>query len=130
YSVLDQNYDARVDHRFNNAHSLFVRYAFAHHMDDTADRPDCTLDAWMRLRPTTGVNDNHAHSTVGEENWILSDRKVNTFRVHWVWNDLRAIPHSYGLNISRPSFTCGQSTIWPQWFPERRISFFDTFFLT
>jgi hypothetical protein len=129
-STLDGNFDGRIDHRFNNANNMFVRYAYAHHIDDTGDRPVRTLDLGLRIGPNTGTNDNHAHSIVGEENWIISDRKVNTVRVHGVWNDLRAIPFFTGLSISRPSFTWGQSQIWPQWFPERRVSAFDTFFLT
>ncbi len=130
FAVRDSNLDARVDHRFTDSHSLFVRYANAQHMDDTGNRPIRTLDLGLRIGPTTGINENDAHSVVGEENWILSDRMVNTFRVHGLWNDLRATPHFTGLNINRPSFVWGQSTIWPQWFPERRVSFFDTLFLT
>lgn len=130
FPSLDLNLNGRVDHRFNQTHSLFVRYAYAHHMDNTGDRPVRTLDLGLQTGPTTGLNDNHAHSVVGEQNWILSDRKVNTFRVHGLWNDLRAIPNFYGLGINRPSFAWGQNVNFPQWFPERRVSVFDTLFIT
>ncbi len=130
FSVRDDNLDARVDHRVNDSHSLFVRYANAQHFDDTGNRPVRTTVGLVPLGPTTGVNDNDAHSVVGEENWILSDRKVNTFRVHGLWNDLRAVPNFFGLGVNRPSFVWGQNVNFPQWFPERRLSFFDTLFIT
>lgn len=81
-STLDQNADARVDHRFNDSHNMFVRYAFNDNVRDGGDRPLRTLDLGLRIGPTTGFDLGRAHSVVGEENWILSDRMVNSFRVH------------------------------------------------
>lgn len=111
---------ARLDHRFNDAHSLFVRYAYDNQQlirtqAVTADSNQ--IDEYSR-----------SHSVIGEENWILSNRMVNTFRVHYLKQRVGNTPYSFESGINRPSVQTGQRNISPQHFPKTKTTFFDTLY--
>jgi hypothetical protein len=111
---------SRLDHRLNDAHSLFVRYAYDNQklirtQAVTADSNQ--IDEYSR-----------SHSVVGEENWILSDRMVNTFRVHYLKQRVGNTPYSFEAGINRPSVQTGQRNISPQHFPKTKTTIFDTLY--
>lgn len=112
----------RLDHRFADAHSAFVRYAYEN-------------QAVMRLllapSSDTGQVDafSRAHSLVAEEDWILSPRTVNTFRVHWFQHTSGGVPHRADRGVAeiRPAVSLGL-TNGGEWvnFPRTRLVLFDT----
>jgi hypothetical protein len=111
----------RFDHRLSDAHSLFVRYAY---------------DNQKLLRTQAVTSDSNqideysrSHSVVGEENWILSNRMVNTFRVHYLKQRVGNTPYSFDSGINRPSVQTGQRNISPQHFPKTKTTIFDTLYV-
>ncbi|MGH9348112.1 MAG: carboxypeptidase regulatory-like domain-containing protein [Vicinamibacterales bacterium] len=112
----------KLDHRFNDSHSMFVRFA----LDDqkalrVANRPSDEFE-----------NDdvNRAKSLIAEENWMVSQRAVNTLRVHFLDHVLGTEAHSDGVAISRPSIQLGRNPAQPQSFPRKRLELYDTFYLS
>jgi len=124
----DRNFLGRVDHRFNDAHSLYVRYALGYWIRDDGTRPMRTLNG-ITLSPHTEIQKSLSNSVVAEEKWIVSDTKLNTLRFHVLDNQLRGEPHSFEPRVQRPSFAWGQYFRDPQWFPQHKYSLADTFFL-
>jgi outer membrane receptor protein involved in Fe transport len=111
--------DAKWDYRFNNSHSTFVRWAYDNQQTLGGSAPTAT-----------SVNDySRSHSIVSEENWVLSNNKVNVFRVHLLHHNVGTVPNNYDVNISRPSGTTGQDTTVPQFFPRTRLSLYDTVYV-
>ena len=111
--------DAKVDHRFTNNHSMFVRWAF----DNQQTRGGCAPTA-------TCVNDySKSHSIAAEENWVISNNKVNVLRTHVLHHNVGTVPNNYDVSISRPSGTTGQDTTVPQFFPRTRVSLYDTLYI-
>jgi hypothetical protein len=111
--------DAKVDHRFSDRQSMFVRWAY--------DNQE-TLGGSAPI--ATSVNDySRSHSVVAEENWVLSNNKVNVFRAHLLHHNVGTVPNNYDVNISRPSGTTGQDTTVPQFFPRTRLSLYDTIYI-
>ncbi len=111
----------RVDHRISDSHSLFVRYAY---------------DNQKLLRTQAVTSDSNqideysrSHSIVGEENWILSGRMVNTFRVHYLKQRVGNTPYSFDAGVNRPSVQTGQRNISPQHFPKTKTTIFDTLYV-
>ena len=125
----DKNALARVDHRVNSDHSLYVRYAIGDWIKDEGDRPVRVVDG-VTLGPLAEIQKGLSQSLIFEEKWILSDRKLNSMRVHVLDNQLRGEPHSFETRIQRPSFTWGQFHRDPQHFPQRKYSLLDTLFLS
>jgi hypothetical protein len=127
----DKNLLGRVDHRINEAQSIYVRYALGDWIKDDGDRP-------VRIDPATGtklgplaeIQKGFSQSLVTEEKWILSNTRLNNIRVHILDNQLHGYPHSYEPRIQRPSFGWGQFHRDPQWFPQYKYAFNDTFFMT
>lgn len=112
---------AKVDHRFNDAHSLFVRYVYDNQTS-------------LRINNVTSDSNNsddvsRAHSLIGEETWTLSQNMVNSFRVHFFKHFSGSTVHSTDLNIVRPSVQTGQATTNPQFFPRTKLSMYDTMYI-
>jgi len=119
-SVKDnQMVDGKVDHRFNDKHSMFVRYAYDNQESQSGSSP----------QTNSNYDLSRSHSIASEENWIVSNNKVNVFRMHILKHRIATVPTNYDLNISRPSGTIGQNTTSPQYFPRLLTSFYDTFYI-
>lgn len=112
------------DHRLNDRSSLFVRYAID---DQFATRTNNNVSS-----DSANVNDSSKmHSVIGEQSWVLSNSAVNTFRVHYMWNEVATLPVTLGVAQEvRPSVTTGQNWTSPQFFPRSRIQVFETFYKT
>jgi hypothetical protein len=120
---------SRVDHRFNNAHSMYVRYAFDDQNYNGAERPLAQVDGMM-LGGTTTSDTSRSHSLVIEENWIQSASRLNTLRVHVLQHQVATVPTSTTLGVSKISGSWGQNGIAPQYFPRFVLSINDTWHLT
>jgi carboxypeptidase family protein/TonB-dependent receptor-like protein len=125
----DKNLMARLDHRLNEGHGMYVRYAVGDWIRDDGDRPVRVLNG-ITLGALAEIQKGLSNSIVAEENWILSDSKLNTVRLHILNNQLRGEPHSFEPRLQRPSFTWGQFHRDPQWFPQSKYALTDTFFIT
>ncbi len=111
----------RFDHRVSDAHSFFVRYAYDNQqlIRTQAVSSDANqIDEYSR-----------SHSVVGEENWLVSGRMVNTLRVHYLKQRVGNTPYSFESGINRPSISTGQRNISPQHFPKAKTSIYDTLYL-
>ena len=115
---------AKIDHRINDRSSFFVRYAFD---DQYATRTNNNVSS-----DSANVNDlSKMHSTISEQNWVLSNTAVNTLRAHFMWNEVATLPVTLGVpQIVRPSVTTGQNWTAPQFFPRSRFQLFETFYKT
>jgi hypothetical protein len=111
----------KVDHRFNDRSSFFLRYAF----DDQFATRTATVTS-----DSANVNDSSKmHSTIGEQNWVLSNSTVNTLRAHYMWNEVATVPVTLGVAQEvRPSVTTGQNWTSPQFFPRTRLQIFETLY--
>jgi hypothetical protein len=120
YTVTDKIFDTKVDHRFSEANSLVVRYAYDNQFTPSGG-------------PTNSANTftdySLSHSVVAEDNWILSQNTVNTFRYALLHHNLYTLPANVDLAIGRPSFSFGQNGVDPQLFPRTNNSFFDTLYV-
>ena len=111
----------KVDHRFNDRNSLFVRWA---HDQQNAERTGNTTS------DSRQVNDySHMHSIIVENNAVLPGNNVNSLRFQFMNHDLGTVPNSFDLSIARPSASFGQDTTVPQDFPRKRYQIFDTFYI-
>ena len=111
----------KVDHRFSDRNSLFVRWA---HDDQYAQRTANTTS------DSRQVNDySHMHSVIVENNAVLPHNRVNSLRFQFMNHDLGTVPNSFDLSIARPSASFGQDTTVPQDFPRKRYQVFDTFYV-
>lgn len=113
----------KVDHRFTDRASAFLRYAF----DDQFATRTGTVTS-----DSANVNDSSKmHSLIGEQNLVLSNSAVNTLRVHYMWNEVATVPVTLGVaQVVRPSVTTGQNWTSPQFFPRTRYQVFETFYKT
>jgi hypothetical protein len=113
----------KVDHRFTDRASMFVRYAF----DDQYATRTGTVTS-----DSANVNDSSKmHSVIGEQNLVVSNSAVNTLRAHYMWNEVATVPVTLGVaQVVRPSVTTGQNWTSPQFFPRTRIQLFETFYKT
>lgn len=107
--MTDRMGAAKIDHRFSNSQSFFVRYLY---------------DNQYILREGTPSSDerqtderNITHSIVAEQDSILSQAVVNTLRFHYLKQYLELLGHSDKMSISRPSVSTGSATNAPQYFP-------------
>lgn len=129
--VRRRNFDARVDHRFNDAHNMYVRYAHDFYGDYAPQKPTQVLDRGLLTLGAADLSDfSRSYSTVAEENWILSSRAVNTLRAHVLIHRLYAEPTFFGQAVSRPSFSWGQQQQSPQRFPRERLTITESFLIT
>jgi hypothetical protein len=113
--------DMKLDHRFSDRHSVVTRYS----------HDNQTLLRTQNVTSETNQIDEYSrsHSLIVEENWIVSANKVNTFRLHYLTQDVGNTPHSFDLGISRPSVSTGQSGISPQFFPRSKPALYDTLYI-
>jgi outer membrane receptor protein involved in Fe transport len=119
----------RVDYRFNDRQSLYVRYAFDD-QEARGDRKPSRIDENGVTLGTGSTDDlSTSHSIIANQNWILSSNKVNTLRVHLLKHEVATIPNSFDLGVTRPSASWGQSGIAPQYFPRTRVSVFETLYI-
>lgn len=115
-------FDTKVDHRFNDKHSLFVRYAF----DDQFILRNSNTTSDSRQ----GDDFSTTHSAVGEMTSILSSRLVNSMRVHFLTQTVGTLTHSTAAGVTRPSIATGPAATWPQYFPRKRATVGETLYYT
>jgi hypothetical protein len=120
YRVTEHLFDTKVDHRFNDAHSVTVRYAYDNQTTPTGGPANSS---------GTQIDYSKSHSIVAAHNWIMSQSRVNTLRVHLLNHNLESLPTNYDLGINRPSYSFGQNGVDPQSFPRRNISLFETMYV-
>jgi hypothetical protein len=72
--VRRRDFDARVDHRLNDKHNMYVRYAFDFYGDYAPTKPARSLDGGLPLG-SADLNDSASRTARGEENWILSGNR-------------------------------------------------------
>ncbi|MFN8061464.1 MAG: TonB-dependent receptor [Vicinamibacterales bacterium] len=121
YTITDTLGDVKVDHRFNDKHSMWARYAYDNQFTPT----------WGPVNAQgTFLDYSKSHSVAAEENWIVSQNKVNALRLHVLHHNLYTLPANYDLAVTRPSYSFGQNTVDPQYFPRTNVSVFDTFYVT
>ena len=120
FTVTDKIFDAKLDHRFNSANSLMVRYAYDNQWTPSGGPTNAT---------GTIEDFSRSHSVVAEDNWILSQNIVNTLRYSMLHHNLYTLPANFDLAVNRPSYSVGQNGVAPQYFPRTNHGFFDTFYL-
>lgn len=120
--------DVRIDHRFSDAQSMFVRYAYDRQQANGAKRPRRIVDG-MEIGPNTSNDSSRSHSIVAQQNWIWSANKVNSLRAHVLHHQVATEPNSFDLAINRPSFSWGQTGIAPQYFPRTLMSIYETLYI-
>ena len=120
FTVTEKIADAKLDHRFSDANSVMVRYAYDNQFTPSGGPTNAssTIEDYSR-----------SHSLVAEDNWIVGQNKVNTFRYALLHHNLYTLPANFDLAIGRPSYSVGQNGVAPQYFPRTNHSFFDTFYL-
>jgi hypothetical protein len=121
--------DVKIDHQFSNRQSAFVRYAFDDQQLGGAKKPVHDIGAGLMLGTNSTDSAIRAHSTVVQHNWAVSDRTVNSFRIHYFKDFLATLPNSSTLGVVRPSFTWGQSSISPQIFDRYDFAVNETLYL-
>lgn len=112
---------AKIDHRANDAHSFFARYAY--------DNQEALRTSQVSSDSNNIDDFNRTHSLIGGDNWVMAQNRVNTIRIHLLKHNLWTLPRSTDLGIARPSATFGQSQVNPQYFPRTRLSFYDTLYV-
>jgi Carboxypeptidase regulatory-like domain len=118
---IDHMVNGRVDHRFNDHHSFYGRYAYD---NQTKQRTQAVSSDSNQIDEYSRTN-----SVVGNENWIVSQNTLNAFHFSFLQQNVGNNPRSFDLNIGRPSVQTGQSTISPQYFPRHASTVYDTLYL-
>jgi hypothetical protein len=121
--------DIRIDHQLSGRQSLFVRYAYDNQQLGGAKKPLHDVGGGLMLGTNSTDSAINAHSVVLQDNWVVSDRTVNSFRVHYFKNYLATLPNSDTIGVVRPSFTWGQSSISPQIFDRYDLAFNETLYI-
>ncbi len=122
----------KVDHRASDTHSLIVRYAYDNQSLGGPHQPErlnVPADAGITLGSNSTDDKVRANSVIAEDNWVISNNKVNKLRLHYFNNYLATVPDSNDLGISRPSFTWGQNTVAPQYFPRNNVTLSEAFYI-
>ena len=119
--------DFKIDHQASRQHALTLRYAYDNNTIASAHVP---VHEVQGLTLGTGNTDSRiiAHSLLGQDNWVISDRAVNTVRLHYFRDYLATLPDGTTVSVSRPSFSWGQSTIAPQIYDRWNFAFNETFY--
>ena len=115
-------FNTKVDHRFNDQLSLFARYAF----DDQFILRNSNTTSDSRQ----GDDYSTTHSAVAEGTAILSDRLVNSLRVHFLTQNVGTLTHSTAPGVTRPSIGTGPAATWPQAFPRKKTTVGETLYYT
>ncbi len=119
----------KIDHQLNAAHRLFARYAYDNQQLGGAKKPLHDVGGGLMLGTTSTDSAIRAHSTVVQDSWVISERMVNSLRVHYFKNFLATLPNSDTLGVVRPSFSWGQSSISPQIFDRWAVTVYDTLYV-
>ncbi len=120
YTISEKIADLKFDHRFNDRHSMWVRYAYDNQFTPT----------WGPSNAQGTFTDySKSHSVAAEENWIVSQNTVNTLRMHYLYHNLYTLPANYDMAVTRPSYSFGQNPVDPQYFPRTNVSIFDTMYI-
>jgi hypothetical protein len=119
----------KIDHHLSDSHRLFARYAYDNQQLGGAKKPLHDVGGGLLLGTNSTDSRIRAHSTVVQDSWVLSERVVNTLRVHHFLNYLATLPNSDTLAVSRPSFSWGQSTISPQIFDRWSVAAYETLYV-
>jgi outer membrane receptor protein involved in Fe transport len=114
-------FDAKVDHRFNDSHSLTLRYAYDNQQLQRTQSVSSDSNQINEFSKT--------HSVVGEEKWILSQRTINAFRLHYYNQNVGNTVYSEDTGIVRPSVTTGKPAYFPQFFPRDKVTLYDTLYV-
>lgn len=115
-------FNTKVDHRFSDAHALFVRYAF----DDQFILRNSNVTSDSRQ----GDDFSTAHSLIADFTSILSPQLVNSVRMHYMKQDVGTLTHSTSFGETRPSVATGPPATWPQLFPRNKTTIGETLYLT
>ena len=115
-------FNTKIDHRFNDRLSAFARYAF----DDQFILRNSNTTSDSRQ----GDDYSTTHSIVGEGTAILSDRLVNSLRVHFLTQNVGTNTHSTAPGVTRPSIATGPAATWPQAFPRKKTTVGETLYYT
>ena len=94
FTVTEKIFDTKLDHRFNGKNSLMVRYAYDNQLTPSGGPVNAS---------GTITDYSRSHSVVAEDNWIVSQNKVNTFRYALLHHNLYTLPANFDLAIGRPS---------------------------
>jgi hypothetical protein len=120
FTVTEKLGIGKVDHQFSDSNSGYLRYAYDNQYTPGGGPPNSTAQ----------IDYSISHSVVGENNWIISPRLVNTARYAYLDHNLYTLPVNYELGIIRPSYSFGQNFNSPQYFPRQNHYFSDTVFLS
>jgi hypothetical protein len=129
--LIPQPYDdtlltAKLDHRFNDAHNMFVRYSY-----QGSDSPNDQVGNPARTDLSGGNSTiNRLHSFVGNWTYNVSSKSLNTFIFHFQDFKNEILPNAEGLTLNFPGgITIGQNANTPQATLERKYQFRDDFSL-
>jgi hypothetical protein len=129
--VIPQPFDdtlltAKVDHRFNDAHNMFVRYSYQGN-----DSPNDQVSNPARTDLSGGNSTiNRLHSFIGNYTYNVSSNALNTFIFHFQDFKNEILPNKEGLTLNFPGgITIGQNANTPQATLERKYQFRDDFSL-
>ena len=113
-------FDTKVDHRFNTNHSLSVRYFYDNQQ----------LQRTQPVSSDTNQIDEFSktHSVIGDEHWIMSQKLVNSLRVHYYNQNVGNTVYSMQTGIVRPSVTLYKPAYFPQFFPRSKTTIYDTLY--
>jgi hypothetical protein len=129
--VIPQPFDdtlltAKLDHKFNDAHNMFVRYSYQGN-----DSPNDQVANPARTDLSGGNSTiNRLHSFIGNYTFNVSSKSLNTFIFHFQDFKNEILPNAEGLTLSFPGgITIGQNANTPQATLERKFQFRDDFSL-
>ena len=113
-------FDTKVDHHFNTNHSLSVRYFYDNQQ-------------LQRTQPVSSDSNqidefSKTHSVIGDEHWIMSQKMVNSLRLHYYNQNVGNTVYSMQTGIVRPSVTLYKPAYFPQFFPRSKTTIYDTLY--
>jgi hypothetical protein len=120
YTQTENLFDTRVDHRFGDKHTFWVRYAY-----DNDNLPT----GGPANSQATQISVSKSHSLVAEDDWSISGSRVNIFGVTYLDQDLFSLPGQNTVAINRPAFNFGGDPDDPQLFPRANENVYDTYFI-
>ncbi len=117
---------AKVDHKFTEAQSLFVRFSYQGN-----DSPNDQVGNPARTDLSGGnLTTNKLYSFVGNYTYNVSPNALNTFIFHFQDFKNEILPNAEGLTLNFPGgITIGQNANTPQSTLERKFQFRDDFTL-
>ena len=129
--VIPQPFDdtlltAKLDHRFNDAHNMFVRYSYQGN-----ESPNDQVANPARTDLSGGNSTtNKLHSFIGNYTFNVSSNALNTFIFHFQDFKNEILPNKEGLTLNFPGgISIGQNANTPQATLERKFQFRDDFSL-